>query len=557
MEENMRRLDALAHADTERFLARAVNGVCCTYFKGDSEAQLEAVYLIDPDASGIAILTGDELDTREVVCPLASVSEVYQVTKDDEAHFPRAILDSFSAQEASRLVMIVFECELGGKLVKANVCLLEDSREACDHFLLHVPALARRSRSQKPLRLTVDGTSAEGQFQPAPHVQDANSRFRVICRVRPLLLSEGCAATNGPTGKAPTLMNAAMNALGVSRLDKHTLAIMNRQGQEKTFKLGAVFGPDCIQAEVWSEIQGIVQSAADGYNIAVLAAGPVGGGRTFTMLGSSSEGLGVIPRVIEALFALRDPDGWRANLEVDVQFYEIYNANQVIDLLRGHYALSPKSMGTAKSIKSPAGRPHSSSTSPMDSVTGAGSIGHMPSSSLGLAAARNLGDKSVSPKREAGSLPRSAETTWRAEAVAMRRVGSKQELRQLVDEGWRDGHSGRARHVVLSLHLTRTNKSSGVASKSRLTLVDLAGMGRTASAEVIEDYRAIQELLRSKATAQSQQQPPRYQKHALTRALQDCMRGNAKTILLLALQPNIADAEDALAAVSFASSCSW
>merc|ERR1719502_1015420 len=110
-------------------------------------------------------------------------------------------------------------------------------------------------------------------------------------------------------------MSAAMSALAVSRVDKHTLTI-KAKGKDEIFKLGAVFGPGSIQAEVWNEIQGLVQSAVDGYNIAVIAGGPVQSGKTFTMIGGSNEGLGMIPRIIDQLYTIRSRDSWRANLEV-------------------------------------------------------------------------------------------------------------------------------------------------------------------------------------------------------------------------------------------------
>lgn len=63
------------------------------------------------------------------------------------------------------------------------------------------------------------------------------------------------------------------------------------QRQEKrVFPFDAVFGPAAKQDEVFAEVEGLVQSVVDGYNVAVLAYGATGAGKTYTMYGSGSEG---------------------------------------------------------------------------------------------------------------------------------------------------------------------------------------------------------------------------------------------------------------------------
>lgn len=316
------------------------------------------------------------------------------------------------------------------------------------------------------------------------------------------------AASGKPIPKSPR------SALGVTRVDKHTITVRSAHGEE-TFRVGAVFGPDCIQAEVWTEVRGVVQSAVDGYNVSVIACGPQSSGKTFTMLGGSSEGRGVVPRVIEEIFSIRDRDTWRASLEVDVQLFEIYDGSKMVDLLAA--------------------------------------AGRRPSKGTGSAASAARG-------REAwGSISSAVESNPYAVSdtacVLTRRVTDKNELRQLAEDGWRHPyHPKLPHHVVLCLHITRTNRATGIIQKSRLTLVDLAGMGREASEEVGEAYLALEEVL--KALAEGRRAP--WKRHVLTEeVLKDCMGGSAKTVLMLALSPSSADAEDALAGIAFASCGSW
>ena len=52
----------------------------------------------------------------------------------------------------------------------------------------------------------------------------------------------------------------------------------------KEFELDRVFGPHCSQGVVFHEIQPLMQSVLDGYNVALLAYGQSGSGKTHTMV---------------------------------------------------------------------------------------------------------------------------------------------------------------------------------------------------------------------------------------------------------------------------------
>jgi hypothetical protein len=87
-----------------------------------------------------------------------------------------------------------------------------------------------------------------------------------------------------------------------------------------------------------------VAGCFEGYNATVLAYGPTGSGKTFTM-GSSAAGLGaagqlgVIPRVIQQLYAGIAARQGEAMFVVKAQFLEIHN-EEVRDLL--HPDIPPK-----------------------------------------------------------------------------------------------------------------------------------------------------------------------------------------------------------------------
>jgi len=143
------------------------------------------------------------------------------------------------------------------------------------------------------------------------------------------------------------------------------------------------------------------------------------------------------------------------------------------------------------------------------------------------------------------------------DGAVTRRVGTKQELLDLVKEG--ASNAGRAgesdpRHIVVLLNLSRRNLATGAVTRSKMALADLAGMGQFAHLDVTASYKSLEEVLR--ALAARQQRVP-FRDHALTQVLQDCMGGAAKTLLLLALPPESASRQDSLRGISLASCGTW
>ena len=82
----------------------------------------------------------------------------------------------------------------------------------------------------------------------------------------------------------------------------------------------------------------------NGYNVTVLAYGQTGSGKTYTMgsnfaVGESDESVGMIPRVIMALFSLIEARREAVSVTVSASFLEIYN-EQINDLLGGRENLA-------------------------------------------------------------------------------------------------------------------------------------------------------------------------------------------------------------------------
>ena len=94
-------------------------------------------------------------------------------------------------------------------------------------------------------------------------------------------------------------------------------------------RLDRVFGPEARQQEVYAEVDALVRSALDGYDVCVLAYGATGAGKTHTMLADE----GIVPSAAKAIAAAardRKRRGW--SLDVRATAVEVY-AEKCFDLL--------------------------------------------------------------------------------------------------------------------------------------------------------------------------------------------------------------------------------
>jgi hypothetical protein len=282
-----------------------------------------------------------------------------------------------------------------------------------------------------------------------------------------------------------------------------------------------VFGPDTIQAEVFDDVKGLVQSAVDGYNALLMVAGPRSTGKTYTMLGeqgaSGPESKGLLPRVVDELFAIRERDRWRANLEVDVQMVAVQDARRLADML---------------------GR-------------SGGGLGRTGVAAAGLGPCVKLVSQAFGRTFSAG-LPGFVVV----DGAVTRRITERSDMQKLLQESTRGALAlaPEAAHVVL-LSLTRTNIASGEMLRSKFALVDLAGgMGSGTSPEAQASYAALERVLG--ALSREERRPP-FREHVLTQVLQDCLGGNARGVMILTLSPDAAECANSFKAIKFACSCGW
>ncbi|RHZ19239.1 hypothetical protein DYB37_005317 [Aphanomyces astaci] len=152
-------------------------------------------------------------------------------------------------------------------------------------------------------------------------IQELRGNIRVYCRVRPVLkLQHGtCAAIRVESDTRVVVTQHSPNGSTVS--------------QDTVFDVDKVFDQHHSQHDVFTEVQPLITSALDGYNVCVLAYGQTGSGKTHTMLGSleSDVDRGLSPRVFGQVFA-QCHDNQSDSIEMHLSVLEVYN-EKVMDLV--------------------------------------------------------------------------------------------------------------------------------------------------------------------------------------------------------------------------------
>lgn len=157
---------------------------------------------------------------------------------------------------------------------------------------------------------------------------ELKGNIRVFARVRPICEEEGDSAVT--TAPEETLTVAKPN----TKPGGKPIPVL--------FQFDRVLGADVTQLDVFEEVEQLVISALDGYNVCIFAYGQTGSGKTYTMEGppglefeddSQERHFGIIPRSLHRVFQLTEERcefGWEYTLEAS--FLEIYNET-IQDLL--------------------------------------------------------------------------------------------------------------------------------------------------------------------------------------------------------------------------------
>ncbi|XP_047167234.1 kinesin-like protein KIN-14A [Vigna umbellata] len=197
--------------------------------------------------------------------------------------------------------------------------LQEYSNAKLDRVTRYLGVLAEKIRK-------LDHVALETEAKIAPLINEKRRLFndlltskgniRVFCRARPLFENEGASVVEFPNDYT----------ISVNTGDE------SLSNAKKDFEFDRVYGPHVGQAELFSDVQPLVQSALDGYNVSIFAYGQTHSGKTHTMEGSSYD-RGLYARCSEELFDLSNLDSTSTSqYKFCVTVCELYN-EETRDLL--------------------------------------------------------------------------------------------------------------------------------------------------------------------------------------------------------------------------------
>lgn len=160
-------------------------------------------------------------------------------------------------------------------------------------------------------------------------LQELKGNIRVFCRIKPSEKT-ACASFRMPAAEEYDANGKQVLVVGSST--PPPLSHFSKDSRSSTYKFefDKVFGPACLNNDIFPEIAQLIQTSLDGSNVCVFAYGQTGSGKTWTM---SHREDGMIPSSFKQIFshiALLKEQGWL--YQVEGQFIEIYN-DQIVDLL--------------------------------------------------------------------------------------------------------------------------------------------------------------------------------------------------------------------------------
>jgi len=329
-------------------------------------------------------------------------------------------------------------------------------------------------------------------------IQELKGNIRVYCRIRPFLPGEDQKSTT-------------IEYIG----DDGDLIIANPtrkgNGGSKSFKFNKVLGPTASQDEVFKDIQPLIRSVLDGYNVCIFAYGQTGSGKTYTMTGpenATEKEWGVNYRALNDLFHISHNRGDTIKYEISVQMIEIYN-EQIRDLL--------------------------------------GSSG--PEKKLGILNASQPNGLAVP---DATLHP--VNSTF--DVIQLMRMGL---ANRAVGSTALNERSSRS-HSVVTIHIRGVNLKNGATLRGALHLVDLAGSERVDRSAVTGDrLKEAQHINKSLSAlgdvifslSQKNAHVP-YRNSKLTQVLQSSLGGHAKTLMFVQINPDVSSYSETLSTLKFA-----
>ncbi|KAF7894322.1 hypothetical protein EAF00_007836 [Botryotinia globosa] len=319
-----------------------------------------------------------------------------------------------------------------------------------------------------------------------------SNSIKVVCRFRPQNRIEN-----------------EQGAQPVVKFEADDTCALDSNGAAGSFTFDRVFGMSSRQKDIFDfSIKPTVDDILNGYNGTVFAYGQTGAGKSYTMMGTNldnDDGRGVIPRIVEQIFASILSSPGTIEYTVRVSYMEIY-MERIRDLLQPQNDNLPIHEEKNRGVY-----------------------------------VKGLLEVYVSSVQEVYEV--------------LKRGGDA----RVVASTNMNAESSRS-HSIFVITITQKNVETGSAKSGQLFLVDLAGsekVGKTgASGQTLEEAKKINKslsalgmVINNLTDGKSSHIP--YRDSKLTRILQESLGGNSRTTLIINCSPSSYNAEETLSTLRF------
>ncbi|XP_074337871.1 kinesin-like protein KIN-14B isoform X2 [Apium graveolens] len=322
--------------------------------------------------------------------------------------------------------------------------------------------------------------------------------IKVFCRTRPLLDDEGPSVVEFP--------------------DDYTIRVStddaNVSNPKRDYEFDRVYRPHVSQAVIFSDVQPLVQSALDGYNVSIFCYGQSHSGKTHTLEGCSSDS-GLYVRCFEELFDVSNSDTASASrFDFCLSVFELYN-DQIRDLL------SVSGDSKSKILLGTLG--------PEDSLV-------------------NLLQEKVDNSAEFSKVL----------TMALKNRGA-------------DVLKFDVSHLIITIYIYNKNLNTNETVCSKISLVDLAGSsslnlqdeagssslnlqddGGEQATDLLHVMKSLSALGDVMTCLTSEKDIVPYERSTLTKVLADSIGGSSKTLMIVNLCPNKSNLTETIASLNFA-----
>jgi len=447
---------------------------------------------------------GDQGPTLEDLTALEEAIEKARSAQLTESEFAAALDVLAQEQQRAMIKKEVAKVVAKWKDVDRNSMeALEEAKEELFNTLLAAKAV------EVPSAALREADGLRRRLHNA--LEDLKGSIRVFCRIRPISQREKDLRDADVTELVDSMtVNAQKPSAG------------SFANEPEQFNFDAVFKPG-TQAEVFDTCKDLVQSALDGYNVAMFAYGQTGAGKTYTMYGGSGEGQGTAPRTIAELYRLIKQDEDRVQFTVIASMMELYR-NELVDLL------ASRAGGASPKRKSP--HPNAAAVEQKLNVrvdkSGAVQIEHLQEEECKTAEA-------LLDLLERGNQMRT---------VCATKMNSE---------------SSRS-HLLLTIRVVGVNKQTDQKLHGKILLCDLAGSERLKKSDVSgEAQKEAIEINKSltalgdvmEALVKGASHVP-YKNHKLTQVMSDALGGTSKTLMFVNCSPASSNYEETVMTLKFA-----